>query len=171
MPPGSSWSTHRCRGCCSWVFSYGVGLATTVCRSGRTLTSRSESQWPSVRGGRYAQQVEQFVTRPIEECCCREQDDHPGTASDYGVPLRLPPRRGVRVCAARRECIRRQKAIQRHQSKAKRAKTTTAARCRSDLVPERLRDNCCTHADHPPASPQGRPVRDQYSSEEIQSAI
>src|SRR6266536_667889 len=50
MPPGSSWSTRRSRGCSSWVSSYGVGLATTACPSGKTPTFRSGSRWPSVRG-------------------------------------------------------------------------------------------------------------------------
>jgi len=49
-PPGSSWSTHRYRGCCSSVSSYGVGLGTTACHSGRIPTFRSGSQWPSALG-------------------------------------------------------------------------------------------------------------------------
>src|SRR6202451_1737671 len=37
--------------------------------------------WP----GATAQQVEQFVTRPIEEAVAENKTIHPGTASDYGV--------------------------------------------------------------------------------------
>ena len=72
--------------------------------------------WP----GATAQQLEQFVTRPIEDAIAENKTIHPGTASDYGI------RTGM-------NCL---KAIQRHQSQAKRAKQPTAARCRSDLVPE-----------------------------------
>src|SRR3989440_3279021 len=37
--------------------------------------------WP----GATAQQVEQFVTRPIEDAVAENKTIHPGTASDYGV--------------------------------------------------------------------------------------
>src|SRR5437879_3686019 len=37
--------------------------------------------WP----GATAQQVEQFVTRPIEDAAAENKTIHPGTASDYGV--------------------------------------------------------------------------------------
>src|SRR6202050_1343068 len=50
-PPGSLWSIHRFRGCCSWAFWYGAGLAITACRSEKTPTFRSASPWLSVRGG------------------------------------------------------------------------------------------------------------------------
>src|SRR6266852_1701542 len=43
--------------------------------------------WP----GATAQQVEQFVTRPIEDAVAENKTIHPGTASDYGVrSLSLP---------------------------------------------------------------------------------
>src|SRR5437773_4839611 len=37
--------------------------------------------WP----GATAQQVEQFVTRPIEDAVAENKTSHPGTASDYGI--------------------------------------------------------------------------------------
>src|SRR6202171_6818632 len=37
--------------------------------------------WP----GATAQQVEQFVTRPIEDAVAENKTIHPGTASDYGI--------------------------------------------------------------------------------------
>jgi len=37
--------------------------------------------WP----GATAQQVEQFVTRPIEDAIAENKTIHPGTASDYGI--------------------------------------------------------------------------------------
>src|SRR3989475_1626442 len=43
--------------------------------------------WP----GATAQQVEQFVTRPIEDAAAENKTIHPGTASDYGIrSLSLP---------------------------------------------------------------------------------
>src|SRR5260370_9503606 len=37
--------------------------------------------WP----GATAQQVEQFVTRPIEDAVAENKTIHPGTAADYGI--------------------------------------------------------------------------------------
>jgi multidrug efflux pump subunit AcrB len=37
--------------------------------------------WP----GATAQQVEQFITRPIEDAVAENKTIHPGTASDYGI--------------------------------------------------------------------------------------
>src|SRR6202165_3868991 len=43
--------------------------------------SVASCSWP----GAPAQQVEQFVTRPIEDAVAENKTIHPGTASDYGV--------------------------------------------------------------------------------------
>src|SRR5262249_37918082 len=39
------------------------------------------TQWPGVR----AEEVEQLVTRPIEEKIAESSSIHPGTAADYGI--------------------------------------------------------------------------------------
>ena len=85
MPPGSSWSTRRSRGCCSWVLVWGwFGYHSMPQRKDPDIPVRvavASCSWP----GATAQQVEQFVTRPIEDAVAENKTIHPGTASDYGV--------------------------------------------------------------------------------------
>src|SRR6267378_4442728 len=45
------------------------------------FSSLASCSWP----GATAQQVEQFVTRPIEDAVAENKNIHPGTAADYGI--------------------------------------------------------------------------------------
>src|SRR5215467_4506580 len=61
--------------------------------------------WP----GATAQQVEQFVTRPIEDTIAQNKTIHPGTAADYGVrSISLPGVAYVYVQLAEGTDIRKQ---------------------------------------------------------------
>ena len=93
---------HRCRQCeadtqsaaehpqVSWVLLMGVlvwgwfGYHSMPQRKDPDIPVRvavAFCPWP----GATAQQVEQFVTRPIEDTVAENKTIHPGTASDYGV--------------------------------------------------------------------------------------
>src|SRR2546429_8002680 len=67
--------------------------------------------WP----GATAQQVEQFLTRPIEDAVAENKTIHPYSFRLWNS-FGLAPRRGLRLCPARRKYLGRQEAIQRHQS-------------------------------------------------------
>ncbi len=47
----------------------------------RFFVEQASCSWP----GATAQQVEQFVTRPIEDAVAENKTIHPGTAADYGI--------------------------------------------------------------------------------------
>ena len=63
--------------------------------------------WP----GATAQQVEQFVTRRIEDVAAENKTIHPGTAADYRIS-QYPFRLLLRVPSAGREHRRRKEAVQ-----------------------------------------------------------
>src|SRR5260221_7471975 len=74
----------------SWVLLVGVlvwgwlGYHSMPQRKDRDIPVRvavAFCSWP----GATAQQVEQFVTRPIEDAVAENKTIHPGTASDYGI--------------------------------------------------------------------------------------
>src|SRR6202022_439827 len=74
----------------SWVLLVGVlvwgwfGYHSMAQRKDPDIPVRvavASCSWP----GATAQQVEQFVTRPIEDAVAENKTIHPGTASDYGV--------------------------------------------------------------------------------------
>ncbi len=74
----------------SWVLLIGVliwgwfGYNSTPQRKDPDIPVRvavAFCSWP----GATAQQVEQFVTRPIEDAVAENKTIHPGTASDYGI--------------------------------------------------------------------------------------
>src|SRR5262245_14655163 len=98
----------------SWVFLIGVltwgwfGYRSMPQRKDPDIPVRvalASCPWP----GATAQQVEQFVTRPIEDTIAQNKTIHPGTAADYGVrSISLPGVAYVYVQLAEGTDIRKQ---------------------------------------------------------------
>ena len=88
--------------------------------------------WPGVN----AQQVEQLVTRPMEETIAQNKNIHPGTASDIGIMSTSLPGLSIVTAQSGGKSVRRQHqdAVQRHQPEALQPERPAAAGRRAHPV-------------------------------------
>jgi len=101
--------------------------------------SGSESQWPSVRGGRYGAASRAVSHSSIEDAVAENKTIIPAQLQTMEFALSLSPARPTSMCSSPR-MSQTSKAIQRHQSQAERAQHPTAGKVQVRSGSERLGD-------------------------------